>query len=187
MSRHLFALFVVVLVGPAAVGEDPKLPGPKIDFPEVKGFTRDKDAKTFGKPELGYSVGYKAPGITVTVYVYNLGVKEIPAGAKSDAVKEQMKSAVADIYTLKERGLYKSVKELSKDEVVPLGKGKDAPTALRRQFELGRDDGTRLSDAYLTGYKDHFVKIRISYDPEGKEEAEKKIAALLEGIGSALK
>ncbi len=184
MIRPLFALTAtLVLVGIARPAEDP--PGPKIDFPDVKGLTRGK-IQTFPKAELGYSVGYNAPGFNATVYVYNLGLKKIPDGPKSDEAKAQMKQATADLETVRQAGVYKSVKELGMEETIPLGKGKDAPTTLRRRFELELNSGVKLSEIYVTGYKDHFVKIRISHDPDDKAAPE-KIATLLEELGKSLK
>jgi hypothetical protein len=120
--------------------------------------------------------------------VYNKGLTEIPTGAKSQVVKDEMKQTAADLEEARKQGAYKSVKEVGKEEVVRLGPGKTAPAALRRKFEVERTKGgEKLSEAYVTGYKDHFIKLRITYDPEGKEESEKKIATLLDAIGSALK
>jgi hypothetical protein len=183
MLRSLLVLAAAVALVGVARSADP--PGPKIDFPDVKGLTRGK-VETFPKVELGYSVAYNAPGFAGTVYVYNLGLKKIPDGVKSDEVKGELKRAVDDLDRAKQAGLYKSVKEVGKEEAVPLGKGKDAPSALRRQFEVERKDGVKLSEVYVTGYKDHFVKIRITHDPDDKKAAD-KIAALLEALGPALK
>ena len=158
---------------------------PKIDFPEVKGLTRGK-VKTYPQAELGYSISYDGPGTVVTVYVYDRGIKKIPDGAKSDEAKDEMKRLVEELDLVKQQGVYKSVKELGKEQTVQLGKGKDAPSALLRRFEIERKDGVKLSEGYVTGYKNHFVKIRITHDPDDKE-APKKIAALLEAIGGVLK
>jgi hypothetical protein len=188
MVRSLLALSALLaLVGFAQPADDPPGPkiNPKIDFPDVKGFTRGK-VQTFPKAELGYSVPYDAPGLAVTVYVYNFGLKKIPDGAKSDEVKDEMKRAVADLDRAQQAGLYKSVKEVGKEEAVALGKGKDAPAALRRQFEVERKDGVKSSAIYVVGYKDHFVKLRITHNPDDKDAAD-KIAALLEALGGAIK
>ena len=188
MSRSLLLLLVSFVVAvPLSAADDPKLPGPKIEFPDVKGFTRGKTT-VFPQAELGYALGYNAPGLTVTVYVYNAGRKTIPDGAKSDAVAEEMKGTVKALEDARKAGYYTSVKEVGKEETVALGKGKAAPAALRRTFEVESDKtGARLSETYLTGYKDHFVKLRVSFEPEGKEEAQKKLATLLEALGAALK
>jgi hypothetical protein len=180
MIRPLFALVATLALVGAVRSE-----APKIDFPEVKGLTRGK-VKTYPQAELGYSLSYDAPGFVVTVYVYDRGIKKIPDGAKSDEAKDEMKRLAEELDLVVKQGIYKSVKEVGKEETVPFGKGKDAPSALRRRFEIERKDGVKLSEGYITGYKNHFVKIRITHDPDDKE-APKKIEALLEAIGGAIK
>jgi hypothetical protein len=187
MTRPLAALAAAVAVAALTPAQDPKLPGPKIDWPEVEGFTRGKTT-VFPQAELGYAVGYNAPGVTVTVYVYHGGRKEIPDGVKSDAVKGEMKGTVKALDDAMKAGFYTAVKEVGQEETVPLGKGKDAPQALRRSFEVVNPKvGERLSDTYLTGYKNHFVKFRVTYSPKDKDAAGKKAAELLEAVGAALK
>jgi hypothetical protein len=185
VSRSLLVLLVVA--GPLSAADDPKLPGPKIEFPDVKGFTRGKP-RTFPQAEFGYALGYNAEEVVVTVYVYSAGHKEIPAGAKSDLVKKEMEGAAKAMQDALKAGFYKSVKEVGKDETVAIGRGKDAPVALRRKFEVeGKEGGASLSETYLTGYKDHFVKLRVTYAAENKDEARKKLATLLDSLGAALK
>ena len=187
MIRSLILLGVFAVAFPAAADE-PKLPGPKIEWPEVKGFTFDKPF-VFKQAELGYSVAYKAPGLVATVYVYNKGLAEIPTGVKSDVVRDEMKQMVADMEAAKKRGLYTSVKELGKEEVVAFGEGKEAPTALRRQFEVERpgEKEASLSSAYITGYKGQFIKLRVSYTKDSAEKSEKLIQNLLAALGPQLK
>ena len=48
-------------------------------------------------------------------------------------------------------------------------------------------DGAKLSQIYVTGYKDHFVKLRTTYLDKDKAECEKQIAKLLEALAAELK
>jgi hypothetical protein len=183
MVRSLFAVAALFAAAGAARSDDP--PGPKIEWPEVKGLTRGK-MQPYPDPKAGYSVPYNAPGFVVTVYVYNRGLDKVPDGPKSDEVRSEMKGLVEALDLAKQKGLYKSVKEVGKEETVSFGKGKGAPSALRRRFEIERKEGPVLSEGYVTGYKNYFVKIRASHDPDDKT-APDKIAALLESLGGALK
>ncbi|QJW96850.1 hypothetical protein [Frigoriglobus tundricola] len=172
-----------LLIGLSPAADDP--PGPKIEVPDVKGLTR-RNIQTYSEAGLGYSVGYNAPGFGATVYAYNRAIETIPAGAASEVVKNEVKRAADEIDLARQQGAYKSVKELGMEETVRLGKAEDAPAALRRRYEIEWKDGTRLSEAYVTGYKNHFVKIRITHAPDDKTAPE-KIAALLEALGPSLK
>lgn len=179
-------LLAAAVGGPAPAEDDPKLPAVKVDLPEVDGLTRTKP-RTFPDPRLGYSVAYQAPGVAVSVYVYDKGVAGIPAGAGGEVIRKEARQAADDIRTAQKQGGYKSVKEVGKEEVVRLGKGKDAPEAVRRRFEVVRAEGDETrSDVYVTGYKGHFVKVRVTYDPTA-EGAEQKVAAALAAVGGALK
>ncbi|MCE9561069.1 MAG: hypothetical protein K8U57_03340 [Planctomycetes bacterium] len=186
MIRPMIVLVAIAL--PTIAADEPKLPGPKIAWPEVKGLTFEK-AHVYPEAALGYSVAYTTPGLTISVYVYDKGLAAIPTGAKSDIVRDEMKQVVADIEELKKRGQYTSVKEVGKEETIRLGEGKNAPTALRRKFEIARpkEAEARFSEAYITGYKDHFFKIRVTYVKDGAEKSEKLIQSLLEALGPQLK
>ena len=95
MIRSLIAsVALLVLVGTARPDED-DLPGPKIDWPEVKGLDKQKVNK-FKDSALGYSVAYLGDGLVITVFVYDLGLDKIPTGPNSDTIKAEMyESALA--------------------------------------------------------------------------------------------
>lgn len=186
MLRSLLVAFLMGLTAGGGNADDPKLPGPKINFPEVKDFTRSK-IRTFPDAKLGYSIAYSNPSLIATLYVYNKGLEEIPDGAKSKTVKDEMKQVRADLQAAVKQGLYMSAKEKGAEEVVTLG-GKGSPEAVRQRFILEVEKvGERESEAYVMGYKNHFLKIRISYAPADREEVGKKIATLLDAIGAAIK
>ena len=187
MPRPAIGLIVLFVAVWPVTADEPEVPGLKLDFPAVEGF-RLEAPHIFPQTGLGYSRAYRAPGVVATVYVYNKGLAEVPAGAKSATVKKEMQQAADDIETARQQGLYKSAAEVGKEEVIRLGKGKDAPSALRRTFDLERPkDGEFRSVILLTGYKDHFIKLRISYSRKEEEAAEKKMAVLLAAIGKSLK
>src|SRR5205823_10753372 len=112
MTRPLLASLALFVALPAAA-QDPKLPGPKIDWPDVKGFDRGKP-RTFPQAALGYSIAYNGPGVVASVYVYDKGLKKIPDGVTSDVVKAEMKQAAGDLELARKQGLYTKVKEVGK-------------------------------------------------------------------------
>jgi hypothetical protein len=54
------------------------------------------------------------------------------------------------------------------------------------RFEVEHKGGRVPRAAHVTGYKDHFLKIRIAHDPDDKAAPE-KIAALLDALGRTIK
>jgi len=187
MSRPLIAALLVGLLASSARADDSKLPGPKIVLPEVAGLTRQKP-NLFKEAGQGYSVSYfgKDTSLTVTLYVYNLGRDRIPPGAGSDAVKAEMLDSLNALEANKTSGRYKAIAPAGETTVTPAGKG--GPEFRRRRYEIDiTKEGEGTTELYLTGYKDHFVKIRTTYLDRDRTECEKQVAKLLEVLSAELK
>jgi hypothetical protein len=184
MIRPLLALAaLVVLVGPARSDD---LPGPKIDWPEVKGLDRQKP-NLFKDKALGYSVGYLGDGTIITVFVYDLGRDKIPDGPNSDVVKAEMYESLLALEANKATGRYKSLQPID-EKVLPLGTSKGALEVRRKRYEVEiAKEGAALTELYVTGYKNHFIKIRATYPAENKEKAQKALDDLLDALGKELK
>ena len=58
-------------------------------------------------PGLGYALRFSGqPGWMIDVYLYDLGLKTIPADAESDVIRNQLAQARGDIFELGKRGTY---------------------------------------------------------------------------------
>ena len=64
-----------------------------VEMPMVSLTDHEKD-----NPGLGVSIGYNAPGITVTVYLYTLGLRSISGDPASPILKEHFNQVIQDIY-----------------------------------------------------------------------------------------
>jgi hypothetical protein len=186
MIRPLLALAVLfALVGSAHPADD-ELPGPKINWPEVKGLDKQKP-NTFKDAALGYSVAYLGEGTVVTVFVYNLGLKKIPDGPDSDIVKAEMYESLLALEANKASGRYKSIQPVN-EKVMAFGSSKTAPQIRRKRYEVEiAKEGAAITELYVTGYKDYFIKLRVTYPADSKEKGEKLIDNLLDGLGKGLK
>jgi hypothetical protein len=175
----------LVTLSPAAA-QEPRLGGLKLRFLDVAGFTLS-EPKRFPNPKHGYFVSYRAKqDLVVNVYVYNSTSERIPDGASSEIVKEESGLVEEGLKEAKRQGAYKSYAERASGEA-KVGNSPRAPTAQRRLFEIERADvGRVLTDVYITGYKNHFVKIRITYPVGRRVEAEKAFAPVLEALGRML-
>src|SRR5262249_45809288 len=61
-------------------------------------------------PGLGYALRFGGkPGWMVDVYLYDLGLKSIPADAESDVIRNQLATARGDVFELGKRGTYANV------------------------------------------------------------------------------
>jgi len=189
VSRSAFYVAVFLLGLGAlsnATAQEPKRGGLKMDFPNVEGFTRS-EPKHFPNPKHGYVVSYAAKqDLVVNVYVYNSGLDRIPDGASSDVVKEEIKLIEEGLKELKRQGAYKSYTERASGES-RVGDSPKAASAQRRLFEIDRADvGRILTDVYITGYNNHFVKIRLSYPADKQADLEKAVAPVLTALGKLL-
>lgn len=161
----IFAALVCLCAITTVYSQDKPL---KINFPEVEGWEKSA-ITTYPYAELGYSINYESEeGGKVTIYVYNGGRKKIPNDAKDNVIKGEIDKAKNEILTFEKMGRYKNVKEL-KDETIMLGGEKGKIECQHKLFSLtaGRDD--LLSEIFLFGYQNHFIKLRATrlYEKDG--------------------
>ena len=86
-------------------------------------------------PGLGVSIGYNAPGITATVYLYTLGLRSISGDLASPILKEHFNQVIQDIYKVEKLGYYKFVKKTA-EGITFLRADKTRPAGLIRIFQL---------------------------------------------------
>ena len=152
----------------------------------MKGLDKQKP-NMFKDAALGYSVAYLGEGTVITVFVYNLSLKKIPDGPDSDIVKAEMYESLLALEANKASGRYKSIQPVS-EKVIPFGTNKTAPQIRRKRYEVEiAKEGAAVTELYLTGYKDYFIKLRATYPADDKEKGEKLLDTLLDGLGKGLK
>ena len=123
--------------------------------------------KTYGDAGLGYSWGYSKPGaLFATVYIYRLKNPSIPAGTQSPLVQSQFQEASNDIVASKKY-----------DQLVPIKGPTDCVygTLVIRcamQSALNHADQQHVKlGLMLTGFRDHFLKVRIDWYPTAQADA----------------
>jgi hypothetical protein len=132
-----------------------------IVFPDVDGWEKS-EIRTYPTAELGYSLAYQSrEGGTVSVYVYNAGLKSIGNGVTDNAVKEEIEHAKDDIRTIAKMGVYQDVKEI-KDETITLGGTAGKVKSLYSLFNFKLKGDVMTSEIYLFGYNNNFIKIRAT-------------------------
>ncbi len=137
------------------------------------------------QPGLGVSIGYTGPGITLTLYVYNLGLKSIPSDPKDKILTDQFAAGVQDIYRAGEAGAYTNLTRLYEKEI-SLTPAENSPKALLAEFSLLKRAKEGRSILILMGYKDHFVKIRYTYDKTLERMAGMVLQKLLEDLAAMM-
>jgi hypothetical protein len=188
MIRPLFVLTALVACAGFARPTDDERPGPKIEWPDVKGLKRQTPEVSKNK-KLGYSVSYQSDGTIIAVFVYNFGRDKIPDGPDSDAVLAEMYESLLLLEENKtgKKPSYKSLSPLD-EKVIPLGPDPNALHMRRKRYEAERiGEGPIIAELYMTGYKNHFIKIRATYPAGDKEKCQKQLSDLLDALGKELK
>jgi len=113
-------------------------------------------------PGLGYALRFSGqPGWMVDVYLYDLGLKTIPADAESEVVKNQLTQARGDIFELGKRGTYANVTDKGDFKVPATGK----PRFICSSFSYLRGDRVDIDvESFLcvSSWNDKFVKVRMT-------------------------
>lgn len=120
--------------------------------------------------------------LKIDVYVYDLGVRNIPNGAYNPVVRAEFDRAVQDIHMLRRQGRYQ--------EVAPLDSTLQAHAQLLvGRFRIVTQGMAQDSYLVLTGHRGHFVKVRASFLESARDLAQPQLEAfnamLVDMLGGA--
>lgn len=191
--RWILSLVVLLLLSVAcdSIAEPYQHPATGLVFPDQisgmkKGKVTDYEVE---HPGLGVAIGYNALGITVTIYLYTLGMKSLPSNLESQVFRKHFAQVVGEVIRAGEKGMYENVKKASEGEVFLKGTTQTGPKALSASFSYLQNGRERLSKLYLLGHKNHFLKVRFTYDRNAQAIAEQThkqfqedLATLIEGV-----
>lgn len=132
--------------------------------------------RQYDDPELGYSLGYAAPnGTDLSVYVYDMGVADIPNGPDSALVAQQLTDAERGIAA---SGRYTQVQRL-------LEPPRLSPHFAQYSHLLTTSAGQPIkSHTFVRGQSNRFIKVRVT--GSAGEALEPRVAAFLEQLSAGL-
>ena len=113
-------------------------------------------------PGLGYGLRFTGPpGWIVDVFLYDLGLKTIPADPGSELITKQLAQAKGDVFALGQRGTYADVSEKGDFAIPETGMARFICTS------FGYLRGERVDIAVdsflcLTSWSNKFVKVRMT-------------------------
>lgn len=137
---------------------------------------------SYSDRRLGRSFGFGTSGVSLTVYVYDYGLHDVPDGPNSVAACEQFEKAKREIET---GGNYQNV-TLRREVTRPLGDTAQAPLAREALYELDRNGIHALSALWLTAADGYFVKLRLSMRQEVADEFDEASASVLVAMAGSL-
>jgi len=190
----LLGLAILAQSGVASAQDLKNVPAPDthaatgLTFPPVIAdaiIVKSIDYGASGRPDLGYSWSYNAPGrLAATVYLYTLNQPSIASGAASPEVVAEVDNAVRDIYRAAEatKDRYADLQTVAGPENCTLGAlafrcATLSAINVKAQYRL-------FTAVMVTGYRNHFLKLRIDWkqDPSGQSAKDAFLQALLTKI-----
>jgi hypothetical protein len=131
---------------------------------------------------LGRSFGYGASGISLTIYVYDFGMRGLPDGPDSVAACEQFERAKREIET---GGNYQNV-VLRREVTRRMRDTADAPLAREAVYEFDRNGIHATSLLWVTVADGYFVKLRLSLRSEVADEVDDARMQILATMAEAI-
>lgn len=166
-----------------AHGESVKLlPGP-FELPERIGPMRfDGQPHKYDDPRLGSSYQYGGGGLSLTVYVYDLGASDIPDGGDTRIACEAFEGSKGDVL----HAGYQDA-QLKSQQLARLDPAAETPVAREAVFEYTRSGRPTVSYLWVTGAAKQFVKLRFSVDTKYRDELVEARRTVLNALGESLK
>src|SRR5215207_4547783 len=182
-SRLLLAALCLGATGAhaAALGDNTvRLAPSQIRLPQNIGPLRFSGENRYSDRRMGRSFSYNANGISLNIYVYDFGLRDVYDGPDSVAACEQFESAKIEI---ERGGNYQNVVARG-DHSRTMSSARPSPTAREAVYEFDRHGIRVVSVLWVTAADGHFLKVRLSLRAEVADELEEARAQILEAMGN---
>lgn len=161
---------------PAKLGDNTvKLLPSKFKLLQNIGPMRYTGQNRYSDRRLGRSFGFGASGISLTIYVYDYGLRGLADGPDSAEVCEQFERAKREI---EEGGNYQNV-VLRRQVTRRMTDVANAPLAREAEYEFDRNGVHAVSVLWVTAADGYFVKLRLSLRDEVADELAEARAQIL--------
>jgi len=157
------------------------LPSP-LELPRRIGpLEHDDKPHHFPDKRLGSAYQYNGSGQSLTVYVYDAGVKDIPDGPDSVPTCEQFEEAKSGVMQANYAGAM-----LKSEQMVRLSAPDELPLAREAVFEFKIEGRPAYSYVWITGGANLFMKMRFTADAALRDELPTTRRAILTAFGDAI-
>jgi hypothetical protein len=166
----------------AALGDNTvKLAPSLLKLPQNIGPLRYAGENRYSDRRMGRSFGYNASGISLNIFVYDYGFRDLADGPDSVAACEQYESAKDEI---ERGGNYENV-VLREESSRPLRAG-GSLNAREAVYQFDRNGLSALSVLWLTAADGFFIKLRLSMRAEIGDELDDARDQILESLAEAI-
>jgi hypothetical protein len=193
-ARRLPALVAAACIGVAFIGmsgrvsaapplgdNTVKLAPSLLKLPQNIGPLRYSTENRYSDRRMGRSFAYNASGISLNIFVYDYGVRDLPEGPDSVDACEQFESAKAEI---ENGGNYQNVR--LRAEVARRLRADSPLSAREAVYEFERNGLSALSVLWLTSADGFFIKLRLSMRTEIADELDDARDQILGSITDAI-
>ena len=189
MNRCGFRLAVLAVaalhaggVYAAALGDNMvRLAPSSFKLPQNIGPLRYSGENRFSDRRMGGAFAFNTSGISLNIYVYDYGLRDLPDGPDSIAACEQFESAKREI---ERGGNYQNVS--LRGEFTRAMKAGPSPLVREAVYEFDRNGIHAVSALWLTVADGYFLKLRLSLRAEVADELEEAREEVLSTIAAAL-
>ncbi|MEO8018313.1 MAG: hypothetical protein ABI769_10895 [Pseudomonadota bacterium] len=179
------AISIGVVAGTAHAAVDADsvqlLPSPIVLPKRIGPMAFSGEPHKYKDPRLGISYQYGGDGLSLTVYVYDSGETGLSDGADTMPVCREYEVAKQGVAQA-----YQKVR-LESELLVRLSPPDDFPLIREAQYEYEREGHPTISFIWITAAAKHFVKLRLSMDPQLRDELRDARRGLLSIVGDAIK
>jgi hypothetical protein len=178
-----YLILPALILAQAASAEPVKLlPGP-FEMPDRIGPMRlEGTPHKYDDPRLGSSYQYSGGGLSLTLYVYDAGVKDIPDGGDTPIACQAFEAAKNDV----QHAGYENV-QLKSQQLARMDPQAVTPLAREAVYEYTRAGHPTVSYIWLTGAAKQIVKARFSMNENLRDEMPEARRTILDALGEALK
>jgi hypothetical protein len=177
----VFAVAATLAHGAALGDNTVKLAPSLLKLPQSIGPLRYAGENRYSDRRMGRSFGYNASGISLNIFVYDYGLRDLPDGPDSVPACEQYESAKSEI---ERGGNYQNV-VLREEASRPLGPGAGLH-AREAVYQFERNGLSALSVLWVTAADGFFIKLRLSMRTEIGDELDDAREQILESLAEAI-
>jgi hypothetical protein len=182
MAAKYLILPALILAQAAPADPVKLLPGP-FELPDRIGPMRlEGTPHKYEDPRLGSSYQYSGGGLSLTLYVYDAGVKDIPDGGDTPIACQAFEAAKNDV----QHAGYENV-QMKSQQLARLDALAETPVAREAVYEYSRDSHPTVSYIWLTGAAKQLVKARFSMNDNLRDEMPEARRTILYALGEAVK
>ena len=152
-----------------------------LQFPDRLGSVPLWKGERYPQAALGHGIEYRGPGFAGSVYVYDAGNPNVPNGTSNEVVRTQFARARNEIIA------YQRKQNLPEPQLLSEQPIRDSSVEfLAASYRVVRGNTETVSLIAMTGYRRHFIKIRVSVPAGSGAAGARQMEAFVQNVARML-